>query len=322
MAIKIVRYRNGNTLRWGLVEDASVRPIDGEYPTTGDFVRYAIPHLRDGTTNFAAPVALAEIDIESPITTNQQFLCQAINYHSHMKESGIDPAGSPFNILFRKASSCLSPPNTNIVRPPHVECLDYEVEIGLVFARDVVGREAAVVTETNLHEFVAALVLVDDVSARDVQLPEMQFYKGKSYRTFGPVGPYLTIVDAVELARFDELVLRLWVNDELRQSSPARDMVHKPVATLNELFALQDVQAGDLLATGTPGGCALQSPGWIASTIAGLVSPKRRQELLRYAASGNTRYLKPGDRVEASVATDDGAIDLGTQQNLVVGEPA
>ncbi len=98
-----------------------------------------------------------------------------------------------------------------------------------MFARDIVGPEPEAVTLSNLHEFVAALVLVNDVSARDVQLPEMQFYKGKSYRTFGPTGPYLTLVDAGELARFDDLVLRLWVNDELRQSSPARDMVHKPV---------------------------------------------------------------------------------------------
>jgi 2-keto-4-pentenoate hydratase/2-oxohepta-3-ene-1,7-dioic acid hydratase in catechol pathway len=82
---------------------------------------------------------------------------------------------------------------------------------------------------------------------------------------------------------------------------------------------VQDVCAGDLLATGTPGGCALQSPGWIASTIAGLVSPKRRQELLRFAGQRGGRYLKPGDRVEASIRTEDGAIDLGTQRNLVVG---
>lgn len=322
MATKIIRFRNGGALHWGVVEGDSVRPIDGDFPTTGDFVRYAIPHLRDGSTRFGDTIALADVDIEAPITANQQFLCQAVNYHSHMKESGMDPIGSPFNIFFRKASSCIARPDTNIVRPPHVQCLDYEVEIGLVFARDVVGPEPEFVSLANLHEFVAGLVLVNDVSARDVQLPEMQFYKGKSYRTFGPTGPYLTLVDATELARFDELMLRLWVNDEIRQSSPARDMVHKPVATLNELFSVQDIQAGDLLATGTPGGCALQSPGWIASTLAGLMSPKRRQDLLRYAASSSGRYLKPGDRVEARIATEDGAIDLGTQRNLVVGEPA
>lgn len=322
MAIKAIRFRNGGDLHWGVVDGDHVKPIDGDFATTGDFVRHAIPHLRAGTSRFAAPLALADVDVEAPITANQQFLCQAINYHSHMRESGIDPAGSPFNIFFTKAPSCLAPPDTDIVRPPHVACLDYEVEIGLVFARDVTGPEPETVTAANLHEYVAALVLVNDVSARDVQLPEMQFYKGKSYRTFGPTGPYLTLVDAAELARFDELVLRLWVNEELRQSSPAADMVHKPVATLNELFSVQDVNAGDLLATGTPGGCALQSPGWIASTLAGLVSPKRRQELLRYAGRGNGKYLEPGDRVEARIATEDGAIDLGTQRNLVVGAAA
>jgi len=320
MSIQIVRYRNGDRVRWGVVDGVQVRPIQGEFATTGDFVRYATPHLRAGTTVFDRSVALADVDVESPVTANQQFICQAINYYGHMQESGIDPAGSPFNIFFRKASSCIVPGDSNIVRPEHVRCLDYEIEIGLVFARDVSGAET--VTSANLHEFVAGLVIVNDISARDVQLPEMQFYKGKSYRTFGPVGPYLTFLDVSELARFDELVLRLWVNDELRQSSPASDMVHKPVPTLNELFAVQDVQAGDLLATGTPGGCALQSPGWIASTVAGLLSPKRRQDLLRYAGNSSGRYLQPGDRIEATIGTDDGGIHLGTQRNLVVGAAA
>jgi len=261
-------------------------------------------------------LALADLEILSPITRERQFLCQAINYDSHMRESGFDPETSPFNVFFRKASSCIAPATTPIRKPAHVEFLDYEVELGLVFSSDVDGPVE--VTEANLHEHVGALVLVNDVSARDVQLPEMQFYKGKSYRTFGPCGPFLTLVDADDLARFDELRLQLSVNGALRQNALATDMIHRPAPTLTELSALQDWQVGDLLATGTPGGCAMQAPPKPIMALAQIVSPKRRQGLLRRAASGNDRKLEIGDVIEARIGTDDGAIDLGAQRNEIV----
>lgn len=229
-----------------------------------------------------------------------------------MKESGFDPKTNPFNIFFRKASSCLAPADTDIVSPSHVEFLDYEVEIGLVLSCDVDGPVA--VDEGNLADYVGGLVLVNDVSARDVQIPEMQFYKGKSYRTFGPTGPFLTLVSAEELARFDELRLRLDVNGETRQNSLASDMVHKPSPTLTELSGLQDWEAGDMLATGTPGGCALQAPAKPLAMLAQVVSPVRRQALLRRVGAGNSRTLEPGDEIQTSVRTDDGAIDLGVQR--------
>ena len=96
-------------------------------------------------------------------------------------------------------------------------------------------------------------------------------------------------------------------------------MVHRPPETLTELSSLQDWEAGDLLATGTPGGCALQAPARPIALLAQLVSPARRQSLVRRVAARNTRRLRPGDVVEASIRTDDGAIDLGVQRNTIVG---
>jgi len=315
MAVNIVRYRGAEGTRWGVVQGSRVAPIDGTYETTRDFMLEGADRARSMEAASASQ-ELSELEVLCPITADRQFLCQAINYHSHMKESGIDPATSPFNIFFRKASSCLAPASADIVVPGHVEFLDYEVELGLVFSHDL--SEAVLVTWDNLHEYVGALVLVNDVSARDVQLAEMQFYKGKSYRTFGPTGPYLTLVDRDDLARFDALRLKLSVNGETRQESLTTDMVHRPPATLTELSQLQDWQAGDLLATGTPGGCALQAPVGPLRMIAQLVSPVRRQALLRRSAANNPKRLRPGDLIEASIRTDDGGIDLGSQRNKLV----
>ncbi len=138
------------------------------------------------------------------------------------------------------------------------------MEIGLVFSRDVTAPVR--VDEDDLGDPVGGLVLLNDVSARDVQLPETQFYKGKSYRTFGPAGPYLTLVSAAELRRFRELHLRLSVNGEVRQDALASDMVHEPPATLSELSGVQDSEAGDLLATrdGASRWIGVQIPGTVA----------------------------------------------------------
>ena len=201
MATNAVRYRHDGRIRWGLVDGRAIHPIHGDYPTTGSFIEEAAPGILVGDVETADPISVNEIDLLCPITTNQQFLCQAINYRSHMRESGFDPESSPFNIFFRKASSCLVPADSAIAIPAHVEFCDYEIEIGLVLRQSV--TEPISVTQANLSDHVAGLVVVNDVSARDVQLAEGQFYKAKSYRTFGPVGPWLCLVDADDLARFD-----------------------------------------------------------------------------------------------------------------------
>ncbi|HEB91493.1 MAG TPA: DUF2437 domain-containing protein [Deltaproteobacteria bacterium] len=316
MSVNVVRYRHDGRVRWGVVDDGAVVPIDGNPSTTREFMLRGAPGLHGGAPIGGERIALSAVEVLCPITRDRQFLCQAVNYHSHLRESGSDSTSNPFNIFFRKASSCLAAATTDIVCPSHVEFLDYEVEIGLVFSRDV--GSPVVVNEDDLASYVGALVLLNDVSARDVQLPEMQFYKGKSYRTFGPAGPYLTLLTAEELRRFPELRLKLSVNGEIRQDALASDMVHRPPETLTELSALQDWEAGDLLATGTPGGCALRAPAKPLALLAQLVSPVRRQALVRRAAASNARRLRPGDVVEASIRTDDGAIDLGTQRNEVV----
>ncbi|MDX2167859.1 MAG: fumarylacetoacetate hydrolase family protein [Deltaproteobacteria bacterium] len=317
MAVNVVHYRHAGAVAWGVVRGGLITPLPGAFATTGDF-------LRDGAAAARAVAAAGgsgslpenQVELLSPITRNQQFVCQGINYRSHMRESGLDPARAGFNMIFRKASSCISPPHTDVVRPAHVTLLDYEVEIGLVIGAALTAPPT--VTPETLAEVVAALVLVNDVSARDVQLPQAQFYKGKSYRTFGPVGPYLALVDAADLARFSTLRLRLWVNDQLRQDSLATDMVHLPAPTLTELSGLQDLFPGDLIATGTPGGCALQAPGRAAQMIARLLPEHVKWENFVKMNASNPRFLRPGDRMRAAIRTDDGAIDLGVQENRIV----
>jgi len=318
MAVKVARYRHAGAIRWGVVRGDRIAPLDGVWGTTGDFLAGGgrAAACERAARDEPGALAVGEVEVLSPVTRNQQLLCQATNYRSHLRESGMDPDHVPHNVFFRKASSCIVPASSDVVRPAHVQLLDYEIELGLVLGREITGPVE--VAPATLHEVLAALVIVNDVSARDVQLPQGQFYKGKSYRTFGPVGPWLALVDAADLARLDQLELRLWVNDELRQSSDLTDMVWKPAPTLTELSGLQDLFPGDLISTGTPGGCALQAPNAVVQLVGKLLPEAMKWSAFLRAQAGNPKFLKPGDRMRASIRTADAAIDLGTQENRIV----
>jgi 2-keto-4-pentenoate hydratase/2-oxohepta-3-ene-1,7-dioic acid hydratase in catechol pathway len=218
-------------------------------------------------------------------------------------------------MLFTKSTASLTGPDDDVARPAHVRLLDYEVELGIVLGKAVPGP--VTVTEADLAEYVGAFVLADDVSARDVQLPQGQWYKGKSYPTFCPVGPYLCIPEPDEVDRWRELRLTLSVNGEVRQNSLAGDMVFDPAATLTEWSGLEGLGVGDLLLTGTPGGVALQPPPAVVQRLMGLLPDRRRWELFVRSQSRRGAYLSPGDRIEASIRTADGALDLGVQHNRV-----
>jgi 2-keto-4-pentenoate hydratase/2-oxohepta-3-ene-1,7-dioic acid hydratase in catechol pathway len=160
-------------------------------------------------------------------------------------------------------------------------------------------------------------VVTNDVSARDLQLAKTQFYESKSYPTFTPVGPALVLLDADELKRFTDLHLRLRVNGELRQDMTAADMIYLPVQTLHALTRFQRLDPGDLLLTGTPVGTALSAPPKPVQFVASLLPAATKWKLFFQGQARNPRYLHDGDVVDAGVATDDGAIDLGTQRTMV-----
>ena len=297
---------------WVRTPSGAVR-IDTNATTTGGLL--ADPATIEAARGSQRTVDEATLALISPVTAPCRVVAQMTNFASHVKDSGLNPATVPLT-FFRKTSGSISGPLDDIVRPSHVRCLDYEVEISLVIGRElVVGTQ---VTEENWTSFVAGLVVTNDVSARDVQLPKTQFFESKSYPTFTPVGPSLVLLDDDELKRFSDLRLRLWVNEELRQDAVVGgDMIYSPLQALQALSRFQRLDAGDLLLTGTPEGTALSAPPKPVELIATFLPPALRWKLFFERQAQNPKYLKPGDLVEATVGTDDGAIDLGRQRTVV-----
>ncbi|MEE2977557.1 MAG: fumarylacetoacetate hydrolase family protein [Pseudomonadota bacterium] len=316
MSINIVRFEYQDQTQWGVIRDTRITPVPGSYATTGDFVRNCT--LAGLAALGGETLSVSAVKLLSPVTRNQQFICQGANYRQHMVESGMDPDVKTYNMIFTKASSCIVPADSDVIKPKRVQFLDYEIELGLVMRQAIHGPVD--VTDDNLHEYVAGAVIVNDYSARDVQIPQMQFYKGKSFRTFGPVGPWLTLLEPREISALRSLQLKLTVNDKLRQNDTTANLVYGPAETLTELSRVHDLEAGDLLATGTPAGCALSVPSPTKQKMAAMLSEKAKWEMFLKVQAARPQYLKPGDVVEARIHSSDGRIDLGTQRNRIVAE--
>jgi 2-keto-4-pentenoate hydratase/2-oxohepta-3-ene-1,7-dioic acid hydratase in catechol pathway len=304
------------TARWGVQFGSRIAPLPLQAKTTGELLAQHWNALW-GVDESHATLPLAAVTLLAPVTQNQQFLCQGVNYRSHVLESGLRVEDFPFNTLFTKASSSITAAGAPVARPPHVRLLDYEIELGLVLRRDLPPHTT--VQPHDLEHWLAGVTIVNDLSARDVQLPQGQFYKGKSYRGFGPVGPCLVLLTAEEWKRWPELHMRLSVNGQPRQDAYCAEMIHAPAATLTELSGLQDLHAGDLIATGTPAGCAARAPGKAVMFIMRhFMSDATKWRLFVRKGAGNPAYLQPGDYIRASIRTDDGAIDLGEQTTAIV----
>ena len=318
MALNVLHYRYQGRAQWGVIRAGMITPIPGDFPTTAAFLQ---SNTVEALSGLAGPaIKVSEVEILSPVTRNQQFVCLGANYRQHMIESGMNPDAKHFNMVFTKAPGCIVPATSDVVRPSHVRFLDYEIELGLVMKREMTTRES--VTDANLHDYVAGIVIVNDYSARDIQIPQMQFYKGKSYRTFGPVGPYLCLLQQDDFGRLRDLQLRLAVNGVIRQSDSTANLVHGPAETLTELSGVHDLHAGDLIATGTPAGCALSVPSPAKQRIAALLPEATKWRMFMKVQAARPQYLKPGDVVEARIFSADSEIDLGTQRNRVVEDAA
>jgi 2-keto-4-pentenoate hydratase/2-oxohepta-3-ene-1,7-dioic acid hydratase in catechol pathway len=309
MTISVLRTADG----WWVQTRSGAAKIDTDAATTAALLahRGAVEAAASNTDT----VPVDSLDLLSPVTTPCRVIAQMTNYTSHIKDAGMDPATVPLT-FFRKSSASVTGPFHNIVKPSHVQLLDYEVEIGLVIGTNIAVGTA--IDDADLADYIAGLVVTNDVSARDIQLPQTQFYEGKSYPSFTPVGPALVLLNAAELKRFGDLRLQLRVNGQLRQNMiVGSDMVYAPAQALQSLSRFQDLSAGDLILTGTPVGTALSAPSKPIEIMGSLLPPAVKWKAFFKRQAANPKYLHNGDVVEASVATDDGEIDLGAQRNTV-----
>ena len=316
MATNLVRFDAGSGPRWGVITGTEIAPLSGDYPTTAALIEHGEADWR-AARGRDARLTVDRVKILAPVTTPCRLYCQGANYRQHMIESGMDPDAKLFNMFFTKADASVCPSGEKVTRPAHVKLLDYEIELALVFRRSI--SSAVTVTRETLPDYLFAITIANDLSARDVQLPQTQFFKGKSYRGFCPIGPWLTVPERDEFPRIDELALELDVNGAPRQRDTTANLVFKPAETISELSTFADILPGDVLLTGTPSGCALRVPPPPVRRLLQVLPERVLWKLFLNAQARRPHYLKPGDRITARIRSRDGAIDLGEQVTDIVG---
>ena len=326
MALMIIRYDVGQGPRWAVVTGrAPMRPGDlveardlaTEVTTLGDLVA----ELDAARASPSSQVTIPASAILSPVTSDATLICQGLNYRDHAAEAGYHQRKA--NLLFAKASSSLCGPYADIVRPSDVELLDYEAEIGIILRRAL--GSGAVVDHSNIGSFVAGVVLCNDVSARDTMFGAsfLQWYRGKSYRTFCPTGPVFYYLDQDDVAEtIGQLDLALSREGELRQAASSASFIYPPGEALTEIAGLQDLRRGDLLLTGTPGGViARATPEVIGILSAHLVDDVRRRDEIRVAL-GAPAFLQPGETLSLTLRDARRGLHLGGQQSTIVEDAA
>jgi len=321
MGVSVVNYTvDDNTGgSWGVLREGSIYPLQGQYTDHREVMScyFSEREAFDACID-QLPLESGYIRFNSPISQNIQLFCQGLNYADHRSETGVSQAGGQENLIFMKAASSICGPNETIVRPRGCELLDYEIELALVLKEDV--SEATQISESDLSGYVGGLVLCNDVSARDIMFgsPMMQWFRGKSQRTFCPMGPVLYLMDPDDFNQLLSLQLTLKLNGEVKQAASTNLLIHRPAATLAEISTFANLAVGDCLLTGTPGGVLVGGNLKTAlAVILNLKNDKKRRKKFIQAQLAQTRFLEPGDVLELSIKTPDGAIDLGSQRNEI-----
>src|SRR5271166_4940030 len=192
------------------------------------------------------PVVSETTRIGAPICGARQFIAIGLNYRKHAAESGMAIPKDP--VVFSKAITCIQGPNDDLVQPEGSDKMDWEAELAFV-----IGVKAQRVSRENALSHVAGYCLANDVSERDWQVNRSgQWVKGKSFDTFGPLGPWL--VTTSELADPQNVPLTLKVNGVVRQSSNTIDMIFPVAAIVSHLSQFMTLLPGDVVVTGTPEG--------------------------------------------------------------------
>jgi 2-keto-4-pentenoate hydratase/2-oxohepta-3-ene-1,7-dioic acid hydratase in catechol pathway len=257
--MKLLRYVSGEGAALGVLQTGHqdrivpLAPLGAEYPTMLSIIiggSAALEKIKALAGQGQGAFDLSTAKLLAPIERPGKYLAIGMNYAKHIEEAKRLGQPTPTQqFWFNKQTSCLSGPFDDI-EPGVTEMLDYEVELGVV-----IGLPAKGVSEADAKNHVFGYVVANDVSARDWQRHSPTFTMGKSFDTHGPIGPW--IVTADEIADPHALDLRCLVNGKVRQDSNTSELVYniwQQIAYLSTAFTLD---AGDLIATGTPSGVGI-----------------------------------------------------------------
>jgi len=260
--VKLLTFRHRRTVRPGLLRDQTVIPLDTTHgwPDTllgliaaGPDVWKKLDAFAHSPAGRADPVPVTEIEWLAPIPRPEKnIMCLGWNYAEHISESAAvsgrsaEPPKDP--VVFTKNVTSVAGPYADVPAHGGVTAeLDWEVELGVV-----IGMGGRAIARERALDHVFGYTVINDLSARDLQFRHKQFFIGKSLDGACPMGPVIVTRD--EIADPQSVGLRSWVNGVLKQDSSTQHMIFDVATIIATLSRGMTLEAGDVIATGTPSG--------------------------------------------------------------------
>jgi 2-keto-4-pentenoate hydratase/2-oxohepta-3-ene-1,7-dioic acid hydratase in catechol pathway len=221
-----------------------------------------VSELRSIDASAAPGIDRAAARLAPPVRRPGKIVCVGLNYLAHIDQSKL--SRPDHIVLFSKFASCLVATGEPIIAPSITSKLDYEGELAVV-----VGKSARCVKAADAVDHVGGYTIINDISARDLQLAEPQWMRGKALDTFAPLGP--VVIDAISAPPIDAMHIRTYVNGEIRQDAPCSLMITGVPELIEYVSAWITLEPGDIIATGTPSGVAAEMDSPIFMTDGDLV---------------------------------------------------
>lgn len=260
--------------RVGIIEGDFVYDVSNQVHTTNLLEVIAREFEPDIDLDVAPSYRVTDVKLLAPYRPLKNVICIGKNYEEHAKE--MDTAGAGKLVIFTKAPTSVVGPEAVIERHPELtDKLDYEGELAVIIGKS--GRDIE-----SVEEHIFGYTILNDVTARDVQKEHVQFFRGKSLDTFCPMGPFIVTPDELQFP----LRIKTNVNGDTRQDGTTADMIRPIDELIRTLSKGMTLEAGDIIATGTPAGVGH-----------GMIPPT---------------YLQTGDTVEVTIE------GLGTLRNVIV----
>lgn len=283
--MKIARLIRDGKETYGLIKDDRVATKDDITYQTGipiplnikDFLFEGwYDEVKDKISDISFKDELEKFRLLAPIPDPPKIICLTFNYPAHAKEQNLVSPKEP--VIFIKPRTTLCGTDSDIMCPNFIKQLDYEIELAVI-----IGKTCKNVDESESKDYIFGYMVFNDVSARDIQMRDKQFTRGKSFDTFAPCGPWITSADEVTNPQDLQLVTK--INGQNRQDSSTKNMFIKIPSIISKLSNVMTLEKGDIIVTGTPDGVAMNNP--------------------------NTPFLKNGDKIEMEIEK------LGRIQNTV-----
>ena len=283
--VKIARLAQDGNETYGLIKDGDVATKENITSETGvplplgimDFLFEGwYDEIKDRIISTSFQDKLETFSILNPLPNPSKIICLTFNYPKHAKEQNYESTKEP--VIFIKPRTTLCGTNSEIRCPNFVKQLDYEIELAVI-----IGNTCKNIDEASAKNYVFGYMVFNDVSARDIQMQDKQFTRGKSFDTFAPCGPWITTSD--EVTDPENLQMTTMVNGQIRQNSSTNNMFINISSILSKLSKVMTLEKGDIITTGTPEGVALNNP--------------------------DTPFLKDGDKIDMEIEK------LGKIQNTV-----